>query len=211
MSVIGSTAKAYKRMTHSRATVRTHQDHSAAWLFFRRWLANPLSMASITPSAPSLSRLMAAQIQRGPDELVVEFGGGTGSVTQAILESGVPPSKLYTVERDPELAAYLRNRFPEIHVLEGDVVDIRAMLPAEAQGKVGTVLVCLPMILIPAEGQKQVVDAIFEIMPPGRAFYAYTYSARSPIKRKALGVRGRRVGFTIANIPPASVWRFVKE
>jgi phosphatidylethanolamine/phosphatidyl-N-methylethanolamine N-methyltransferase len=198
-------------MIHRHATVRTHREASAAWLFFKRWLANPLSMASITPSAPSLSRLMAAQIARGPDEVVVEFGGGTGSVTQAILEAGVPPSKLYTVERDPELADYLRRHFPGIHVLEGDVADIRSMLPDDVRGKVGTVLVCLPMILIPVEDQRAIVDAIFEVMPPGRAFYAYTYSARSPLRRKALGLRGRRVGFTIANIPPASVWRFVRE
>ncbi|KPF87012.1 phospholipid methyltransferase [alpha proteobacterium AAP38] len=198
-------------MIHRHATVRTHQDASAAWLFFKRWLANPLSMASITPSAPSLSRLMAEQITRGPDEVVVEFGGGTGSVTRAILEAGVPADKLYTVERDPELADYLRRHYPGIHVLEGDVADIRTMLPDDVKGKVGTVLVCLPMILIPAEDQGRIVDAIFDIMPPGRAFYSYTYSARSPVKRRALSLKGRRVGFTIANIPPASVWRFWRE
>ncbi|OYQ35802.1 phospholipid methyltransferase [Niveispirillum lacus] len=198
-------------MIHSHATLRTHKEASAAWLFFKRWLANPLSMASITPSAPSLSRLMAAQITRGPDEVVVEFGGGTGAVTRAILEAGVPADKLFTVERDSELAGYLRRHFPGIHVLEGDVADIRSMLPEDVRGKVGTVLVCLPMILIPVEDQRAIVDAIFEVMPPGRAFYAYTYSARSPIRRKALGLKGRRVGFTIANIPPASVWRFVRD
>jgi phosphatidylethanolamine/phosphatidyl-N-methylethanolamine N-methyltransferase len=198
-------------MIHRHATVRTRNDASAAWLFFKRWLANPLSMASITPSAPSLSRLMAEQITRAPDEVVVEFGGGTGSVTRAILEAGVPADKLYSVERDPELAAWLRRHYPGIHVLEGDVVDIRTMLPDDVKGKVGTVLVCLPMILIPAEDQRRIVDAIFDVMPPGRAFYSYTYSARSPVKRRALGLRGRRVGFTIANIPPASVWRFWRE
>lgn len=198
-------------MIHSHATLRTHKEASAAWLFFKRWLANPLSMASITPSAPSLSRLMAEQITRDPDEVVVEFGGGTGAVTRAILEAGVPADKLYSVERDPELAAYLRRHYPGIHVLEGDVADIKAMLPDEVRGKVGTVLVCLPMILIPEEQQRGIVDGIFDIMPPGRAFYAYTYSARSPVKRKALGLKGRRVGFTLANIPPASVWRFVRE
>lgn len=187
------------------------RDHGAAWLFFKRWLANPLSMASVTPSAPSLSRLMAEQIRLQPGEVVVEFGGGTGPVTQAILESGVPPDRLYTVELDPELAAFLRNRFPDIHVLEGDVVDIRRMLPERVIGKVGAVLVCIPMILIPVADQRSIVDAIFDVMPPGRAFYAYTYSASSPLKRKALAVRGRRVGFTLANIPPASVWRFWRD
>lgn len=195
-------------------------DHAAAaaakephpsWLFFKRWMARPMQMASVTPSSPGLSRLIAAQAQFGPDEVVVEFGGGTGPITRALLERGVPPSRLYTVERDPELAPYLRRTFPDVNILEGDVVDVRRMLPASLVGKVGTVICGIPMILIPVEAQRAIVDEIFAIMPPGRRFYAYTYSARSPLRRKALGIQGERVGFTLANIPPASVWGYWRD
>lgn len=181
-----------------------------AWLFFKRWMANPLSMASITPSSPSLSRLIARQVRRDPDEIVVEFGGGTGAITKALVECGVPPSRLYTIERDPELAAYLRQHFPDVNIVEGDVRDVRQLIPSQFIGKVGTVVVGIPMILIPLEAQRVIVDEIFKIMPNDRQFLAYTYSARSPLKRKPLGITGRRVGFTVANIPPASVWGFRK-
>lgn len=182
-----------------------------AWLFFKRWMANPLSMASITPSSPALSNLIARNVRRDPDEIVVEFGGGTGAITKALLESGVPPSRLYTIELDKELAAYLRRHFPEVNVVEGDVRDVRKLLPPQYVGKVGTVVVGIPMILIPVEAQRVIVDEIFKIMPEGRQFLAYTYSAGSPMKRDQLGITGRRVGFTMANIPPASAWGYKKK
>ena len=182
-----------------------------AWLFFKRWLANPMQMASITPSAPALARLIAHHVRREQDEIVVEYGGGTGPVTRAALEAGVPPSRLFVCERDPELASYLRQQFPEVAVLEGDVCNIRAMLPAQHLGKVGTVICGIPMIMLPAEDQQAIVDSIFQIMPADRRFLAYTYSTGSPLKAEALGLTGRRLGFALANIPPASVWGYAKR
>jgi phosphatidylethanolamine/phosphatidyl-N-methylethanolamine N-methyltransferase len=187
------------------------KEPNAAWLFFKRWMARPLQMASITPSSPQLSRLIASEAVFGPDEVVVEFGGGTGAITRALLEHGVPANRLYTVERDPELAPYLRRHFPAVNILEGDVVDVRKMLPPHLVGKVGSVICGIPMILIPTDAQRAIVEEIFAIMPKGRRFYAYTYSARSPLKRKELGIQGERVGFTIANVPPASVWGYWRD
>ncbi|MFM2042778.1 MAG: putative phospholipid N-methyltransferase [Pseudomonadota bacterium] len=199
-------------MPLDRAEARTAvKPQNPALLFLKRWLANPKAVASITPSGPSLSRLIASHVRRDPDEVVVEYGGGTGAITQALLESGIPPSRLYTVEMDRELAGYLRTQFPDVNVLQGDVRNIRSLLPPQFIGKVGTVVVGIPMILIPAEAQRKIVDEIFAIMPEGRRFLSYTYSARSPLKRRALGIEGKRVGFTVANIPPASVWGFTRR
>ncbi|WP_119678186.1 class I SAM-dependent methyltransferase [Indioceanicola profundi] len=182
-----------------------------ALLFLRRWLANPIAVASITPSGPALSNLISSFVRREQDEVIVEYGGGTGAITKALLDFGIPPSRLYSVEMDKELATYLRGQFPDINVLQGDVRNIRSLLPPQHIGKVGTVVVGIPMILIPLEAQRQIVDEIFKIMPEGRQFLAYTYSARCPLKRKALGVEGKRLGFTMANIPPASVWGFTRK
>ncbi|ACI98959.1 class I SAM-dependent methyltransferase [Rhodospirillum centenum] len=179
-----------------------------AWLFFKRWMANPLTMASITPSSPALGRLIARNVRREPDEVVVEYGGGTGPITRCLLEAGIPASRLFTAEIDPNLANYLRRQFPDVTILEGDVRNIRQMLPEQHIGKVGTVVVGIPMILIPLSAQQVIVDEIFKIMPEGRYFLAYTYSTGSPLKHKELGMKARRVGFTLANIPPAHVWAY---
>lgn len=180
-------------------------------LFFKRWMANPLVMASIVPSSASLARAIARNVRRETDELVVEFGGGTGSVTRTLLESGVPAPRLFSVEIDPLLAAYLRREFSDVHILEGDVRNIREMLPPLVVGKIGTVVVGIPMVLLPWEAQREIVDEIFAIMPKGRHFLAFTYSVGAPLKYKELGLNVRRVGFTLANAPPASVWAFTKR
>ena len=49
----------------------------AAWVFFKSWLANPLTMGSIVPSSVGLRNLVTKHTVCGPDEIVVEFGGGT--------------------------------------------------------------------------------------------------------------------------------------
>jgi phosphatidylethanolamine/phosphatidyl-N-methylethanolamine N-methyltransferase len=180
-------------------------------LFLKRWLANPLVMGSITPSSPSLARVIARNLVRDDDEAIVEFGGGTGSITEGLLKSGVPASRLFSVEVDAKLAEYLRSEFPDIHVLEGDVRKITQLLPPAMVGKVGTVVVGIPMVLLPWEAQQEIVEAIFSIMPQGRYFLAYTYAFGAPIKYAKLGLTARRVGFTPLNIPPASVWAFAKR
>lgn len=177
-------------------------------LFLKRWMANPLVMGSITPSSASLARVIARNIQCGEDESVVEFGAGTGAVTRVLLASGVPANRLFSVEIDPELVAYLRRELPQAQIIEGDVRKIREMLPSPVVGKVGTVIVGIPMILLPSEAQREIVDEIFAIMPEGRYFLSLTYSAGAPLKFRELGLKARRVGFTLANVPPASVWAF---
>ncbi|MDO8276140.1 MAG: hypothetical protein Q7T22_11610, partial [Serpentinimonas sp.] len=52
-----------------------------AWVFFRRWLANPLQMGSIIPSSAALGKLVAAAVRSGPEGMVLELGAGTGAIT----------------------------------------------------------------------------------------------------------------------------------
>lgn len=182
-----------------------------AILFLKRWIANPLAMGSITPSSPALGRAIAKNIAREDGEIIVEFGGGTGSITRVLVESGIPASKLFSIELDPDLAAYMRREFPDVNVLEGDARKIQKLLPPTIIGRVGAVVVGIPMILLPWEAQREIIDNIFAIMPEGRHFLAYTYSIGAPLKYEKLGLNARRVGFALANFPPASVWAFSRR
>jgi 23S rRNA (adenine-N6)-dimethyltransferase len=66
------------------------------------------------------SRLAAdlvSDAEVGADDLIVEIGGGTGVLTQALLRAG---AVVIAIERDPALATALRTRFREIEVVTGD-------------------------------------------------------------------------------------------
>ena len=189
------------------ANVEAASGGSNAALFFRRWLRNPLQMGSIIPSSPALCRRIAALVERGPDEVVVELGAGTGVVSRALLEAGVPAEKLVVVEIVPEMAEHLREALPGVTVLCGDAFEQADALPRRLHGKVGTAICGIPLVLLPVEQQRRFVAAV-EAVAPGKGFLLYTYCVTSPLPWRELGLAARREAWTPLNFPPASVWRY---
>ncbi len=184
---------------------------TAKGLFFRRFLAHPTRVGSLFPSSRALSDLIAAHVRRADGEYVIEIGGGTGTVTQAILSSGVPADKLMVVEIDSVMAEFLRKTYPAVTVLEGSVFDIKELLPQPAIGNVGCVVCELPVTLLPLEAQKRLVETIVSLLPRNRPFFVLTHGLGSPIPAKKLGLVGKRTGFTLRNFPPASVWSYARD
>jgi len=182
-------------------------DISNAGLFFRRWLANPLQMGSIVPSSPALCRKLVEQTRYAEDEAVIELGAGTGVVSQALLRGGLPPSRLFVVEIVRDMANHLRAELPGANIIEGDARRLPALIPQQWHGKIGTVVVGIPLVLLPVEEQRRFVEAI-EAVAPKRGFIMYTYSLFSPLKHEGLGLTPKREAWTPLNLPPASVWRF---
>jgi len=192
------------RLTRSRSARR----QAAHWLYFRRFLKHPARLASLTPSSPTLGRLVAQQVRRAPDEYVVELGCGTGAITRRLLAAGVPPERLFAVDLDAELLAALRAELPEIYTLECDAAEVLHHLPPAVVGRVGTVICGIPISLLPRRKQRALCDEMFALMPPGRRFLAYTHRLTAPLPEDALGLKGRRLARTLRNLPPASVWGY---
>src|SRR3954471_6068666 len=91
-------------------------EQAATALFLKRWLRRPLAMGAVVPSGRLLAEAMARATLReigGRGGHVIELGAGTGRVTKALLAAGIPGNRLALVERDPELAAFLRRHFRE--------------------------------------------------------------------------------------------------
>src|ERR1700760_2360757 len=102
--------------------------HSSAPLIFLKSLArDPRSVGAVAPSSPRLSRLVASSVDSF-DSTVLEVGAGTGSITEALLERGLRPERLFIIERDPLLVAYLRHRFPGVRVRCGDALHASSIL-----------------------------------------------------------------------------------
>jgi phosphatidylethanolamine/phosphatidyl-N-methylethanolamine N-methyltransferase len=186
------------------------QDIANAGLFFRRWLANPLQMGSIVPSSPALCRRIVAQTHYGPDEAVLELGAGTGVVSQSLLTSGLAAERLFVVEIVRDMASHLRDALPGANVIEGDARRLPALIPQEWHGKIGTVVVGIPLVLLPFEEQKRFIDAI-QAVAPGRGFILYSYCVTSPLPFEKHGLVAKREAWTPLNFPPASVWRYTPK
>lgn len=82
---------------------------------------------------PEVSRAIAAALEPSAGEAIIEVGPGHGELTQEIvsaIESGKPENiKLIAVEKDPLLAAGVRQQFqkyPNVEVIEADILKFLA-------------------------------------------------------------------------------------
>ena len=187
-----------------------------AWTFFRQWLRNPRAMAAMAPSSRQLAKLMIEQLPDGAQH-IIEFGGGTGVFTQALLESGIEAGKLLVVELNEELHQLLMRRFPSVHVVCGDAQELKAIVrdsgfTDEASG-VDAVVSGLGMLSIPRATQRAILKGVFNVLRAGGRFIQFTYGPASPVSRELLnelGLKVNRAGVAWLNVPPATVYVYTR-
>lgn len=182
-----------------------------AQLFFKRALKNPKQLGAVLPSSRFLGALMAQHANIDPSLPIIELGGGTGSLTQSLLDAGVSPQRLYVIELDEELYQYLKKKFPQVNVILGNATELETILPDVVLGNVGTVISGLPMINIPQDVQKKIFTSCFRIMKTKGKILQYTYALHSPVNATQLSVYKNRIGTVFFNIPPATVWQYTQH
>ena len=66
--------------------------------FLRALLTRPKHVGAVAPSSRMLARAIADEVDPSRPGPVLELGPGTGVITQALLERGVAPERLTTIE-----------------------------------------------------------------------------------------------------------------
>ncbi|MGA3306543.1 MAG: methyltransferase domain-containing protein [Stellaceae bacterium] len=195
-------------MRHAAAT-----PDSAVWsgekvLLFRHWLRSPLGIGAVLPSGAAVAATMAGELNLSLPGIVLELGGGTGSLTHGLLAAGCPPERLISVEREPGLAALLRRRFPAIRVIEGDVAALDDLLADCRAKRLAGVVSSLPIKWFPIANQRAVIDACFDRLDDGGPFLQLTNALVSPLPVSRLGLGGRQVARVWTHFPPVQIWRY---
>lgn len=177
-------------------------------LFLRAGLRKPRRLGAVAPSSRALGRLVTSEIApaAGP---VIELGAGTGAVTRALLERGVPERQLVLVEADPHFARLLRSRFPAARVLPIQAQRLRHVDPLDGCAA-ASVISGLPLLSMHPREVMGVLSGAFRRLRQDGALYQFTYGPRCPVPSailKRLGLRAKRVGCVLNNLPPATVYR----
>ena len=177
--------------------------------FFRAWMRGPLRVASITPSGKALADLIVREI--GPQTgRVIELGPGTGVFTRALLRRGVAEEDIILVEKGPDFAALLQQRFPKAVIACTDAAKIARFCAEPA----GAAISGLPLLSMRPEKVFAILAGTFARLGEDAALYQFTYGLRCPVPRAvldALGLSAVRVGGTLRNIPPAFVYRISRK
>lgn len=179
--------------------------------FFGQWIRHPREMGALFPSGGPLARAIAREAATCTDGVIVELGPGTGTVTEALLGAGIAPERLLLVERNPALIRVLNRNFPGLQVVEGDAAKLAEIARERGVTRLAAIVSGIPLLSIEPRKRYVILRQAFALLDDDAPFIQFTYGPAAPVPGrviKRLGLEAKRAAFVLANVPPASVWRF---
>lgn len=177
--------------------------------FIGQILRRPGQVVALAPSGSALCAEMTAQLDqaKGP---VIELGAGTGVITQAILDRGIAPHDLHTIEMNPEFHGHLQSRFAGVnhHLMSAGDVGQLGLTDVQA------VISGLPLLSMPLALQSAILGGSFAQLAVGGSYVQFTYGPKPPVARglrDEMGLTWERSEKIWLNMPPARVYRFFRH
>ena len=200
------------RMSHF-DVARLGGTRAADWVgpraaFLRELLHEPRSVGAVCPSSCELAGRMASWVDPAQSGWVIELGGGTGTVTAALLQSGVSRERLIVIEQSLHFVHHLRGRFPGVRILHADAADIaRAALGCRP---VAAIVSGLPLRSLPAASVSGIVQACAAVLSPDSRVIQFTYAPRACSAWSTAGLRRIANEAVWHNLPPAWIEVFTR-
>ena len=146
---------------------------------------------------------------------VLEYGPGTGTVTDHIRREIAPHTKLTAIEINPRMAALFKQRHPDILLFQDTVANARVICDYAGIDFVDCVVSGLPWSTFSEPLQVKVLDETMRVLKPGGSFvtFAYIHGLALPTgKRFAVLLRKyfpvvSKSPVIWRNVPPALVYR----
>ena len=187
--------------------------------FLSAFFVRPGSVGAVLPSSRFLARALVGALDLQPGELVVEFGPGTGPMTEVIAQCLPAGCGYLGIELEPRFHGLLVKRFPALDFHLGSAADLPKILKEKGLPNPVKIISGLPFASLPAAVQDGVIDAITTTLPAGSDFrtFQYVHAYRLPAARRFRArmeerfTHFERIGPVIRNVPPAYVLRYYNE
>jgi phosphatidylethanolamine/phosphatidyl-N-methylethanolamine N-methyltransferase len=183
--------------------------------FFREFIASPTVIGAIAPSSDHLARALLDGLDLKNAQAVLEYGPGTGSVTEHIRRGIATHTRLAAIEVNPRMAALFKQRHPDVPLFEDTVENARMICDYAAMDSVDCIVSGLPWSTFSEPLQVKVLDEMMRVLRPGGRFVTFAYIhglALPPAKRFANLLQKyfqnvSKSPVVWRNVPPALVYR----
>ena len=178
--------------------------------FLRGMMAQPKTVGAIMPTSQRMANRMASIIDVASGLKVLELGPGTGVITKAILDKGVKPENLVSVEYSTSFFQHLVEKYPGVNFINGDAFAIEETLKAYQGETFDCVISGIPLLNFPMHVRVKLVEDLLKLIPVGRPIVQFSYGPVSPVTARPESFRIENFDFIVRNIPPAQIWHYKK-
>ena len=176
--------------------------------FIKGWLDQPRAVGAMLPTSGVTARKMASVVNPHSGLPVLELGLGTGVITKAILERGIAPERLYSIEYSADFVEHLVEQFPGVNIIEGDAFDLKATLGDYRRLTFDAVVSGVPLLNFPVDKRVAYIDDLLDRVPPGRPVVQLTYGPKSPVPAGKGNYVVEHLDFVLRNFPPTQLWLY---
>lgn len=176
--------------------------------FLKGWIDQPRAVGAMLPTSSVTARRMASVINPASGLPVLELGPGTGVITKAILERGVAPHDLYSIEYSADFVAHLRTEFPGVNIIEGDAFDLDATLGEKSSLVFDSIVSAVPLLNFPVPKRVAYIENLLARMPQGRPIVQISYGPKSPVPPGRGNYTVEHHDFVFRNFPPSQLWLY---
>jgi len=176
--------------------------------FVKTLVGNPKAMGAVWPTSNVTAKRMASVINPTDNTKVLELGPGTGVITNAIIERGVKPHNIFSVEYTSAFLPQLRKKYPGVNFIHGDAFNLDTLLSGLEPGLFDAALSGLPLLNFPTNKRVDLLQSAFKWLQPGRPFVQFSYGPASPLPPDPASYRTESLEWILRNIPPARIWTY---
>ncbi|MBB5533533.1 phospholipid N-methyltransferase PmtA [Rhizobium giardinii] len=178
--------------------------------FFKGWRNNMKAVGSIVPTSGITARRMASVVNPHSGLPVLELGPGTGVITKAILQKGVQPQNLVSVEFSTDFFQHLVKTYPGVDFINGDAFNLDKTLGARSEQTFDSVISAVPLLNFPMHMRVSLIEDLLSRIPVGRPVVQISYGPLSPVVAMPDRYQISHYDFVVRNIPPAQLWVYRK-
>lgn len=196
--------------------------------FIKEFIKAPGEVAAVSPSSRRLARRMIEGLDFSTARVVVEYGPGLGTFTDAIVSAieeaakrspaGSEACRVIAIERNEALAGILRKRHPSVSLHHEDAANVKQICLREGVQSVDYVVSGLGWPSFSDDLRTRILEGTAEVLRPGGEFRTFGYHVglmmrgawhfRRTVRRLFSEVTISKVVW--GNMPPAFVYRCVK-
>ena len=169
-------------------------------------LQNLRQVGTVTRSTPLICKRLAKGANADTGNVILELGAGDGVITKHILEMLPQQSKLLALEINPKFCDQLRKiNDDRLVVIQDSAEKISSHLKAQDIDKVDGVVSTLPLVGMPRDLGRSIVNSCYSVMKSGSSYSQIHYSMNMRKIYKEV-FDEVKIGWEVRNVPPAFVF-----
>jgi phosphatidylethanolamine/phosphatidyl-N-methylethanolamine N-methyltransferase len=183
--------------------------------YLREYLKKPTEIGAVAPSSDELAKVMLEGLDLQNARAVLEYGPGSGAITDHIRRKISPHTKLAAIEINPTMAGLFRERHPDVFLFEDTVANARMICDYAGIDTVDCIVSGLPWATFSESMQVRFLEEMMRVLRPGGDFvtFAYVHALALPTSKRFANLLHKyfnsvsKSSVVWRNVPPALVYR----